>query len=370
MTRTDTFVDYYRVLNLPKTATVQEIEDAAKRELQRWTKATTHPNLAKRQEAEQKVKNISESRRVLLDPARRGAYDAMWATQAGQARGPELDGGGDRDWIGLTQQYLAVNDYLSASYAAREATQRHGDNAVTWSLRGEANYGLGRFTDALYEARQATDIEPQNSTYHYNLGQVQEALGQWPAAIASYEIVDRLEPAAPTGKLGVASVLLETDRPNEALRVTEELHRRFPSDKTVGVYHGWSLVGAAEEIPRIQGDGTYSVTSVDEIQRMRDLVHRARGSTDEGSVRDAIRNVEQYLDRMDQRTVDVPVGNPIGYGCFTVVAVLIGFSSLVSGSGGGFLFGLVCLAVAALLVFWAWVPRWKANARLHSGSGR
>jgi len=84
MTGIDTFVDYYQVLRVPNTASAEQIEDAAKRELQRWTKATTHPNLAKRQEAEQQVKNISEARQVLMDAGRRRSYDEVWAAQAGR----------------------------------------------------------------------------------------------------------------------------------------------------------------------------------------------------------------------------------------------------------------------------------------------
>ena len=102
---------------------------------------------------------------------------------------------------------------------------------------------------------------------------------------------------------------------------------------------------------------------------MRDLIYRARSVTDDPAVHDAIRHVEQYLNRMQGRVVDVPVGNPFGYGCMTVIALLAGLSGIGSGTAGGALFGLICLAVVALMVVFAWVPRWKANSRVYPRSG-
>jgi len=365
MTGIDTFVDYYQVLRVPNTASVEQIEDAAKRELKRWTKATTHPNLAKRQEAEQQVKNISEARRVLMDAGRRRSYDEVWAAQAGRSAAVPADAaGGDRDWVALAQKYLTENDYPSAAYAAREATQRQGNNAETWSLRAQANLGLGRLDDALYEARQAAEIEPGNSGYLFNLAQVQESSGQWQAAIASYEMVARLDPGSPGGKLGVANVLLQNERAEEALLVTDELSRRFPKDSTVGYYHGWALVGRAEQVPRVKGDDSYVVTSEAEMQTMRDLLSRAQAATGDSDVREAVRHVEVYLDRIARRRVNVPFGNPVGYFVVAFFGVLIGFSGIGSGSGGGFLFGLLCLGVVAAMGAAAWVPGWKVNARM------
>jgi len=371
MTAADPFVDYYNVLGVPNTATAEQVDDAAKRELQRWTKATAHPNLAKRQEAEQQVKNISEGRGVLLDPARRHRYDEEWTARAGRAaEAPAGAGGGDRDWVALAEKYLTENDYRAASYAAREATQRRGDNAQTWSLRAQANLGLDRYDDAVYEARQATELEPGNPDYHFTLAQAHEAAGHGQAAIASYETVARLDPGNPSGMLGVASVLLQDDRAGEALRVIEELSQRFPGDTTVGIYLGWALLHSAEQVPRVKGDGSYVVTSAAELHSMRGLLERAKAATDDGDVARAVANVEAYLDRMSRRTLHVQSGRPVRYVVIVIVVLLAGLSLIGSGSSGAALLGLVCLAVVAVMVTTAWVPQWKVNARAHSGMRR
>lgn len=367
MTAIDAFVDYYKVLGVPRTAAPEQVEAAIKRELQRWTKATSHPSLTKRQEAEQQVKNISEARHTLLDERRRSRYDEDWtgnSTRAAERSSAEAQGaGGERDWVALAQKYLAENDYSSAAYAVREATQRHGDNAETWSLRAQANLGLGRLDEAVYEARQATEIEPTDSGYHYSLAQVQEASGRWDAAMASYESVARLEPANPAGKLGVATVLLRLERPADARRITEQLRRRFPGDRTVGVYHGWALAGIAERVPRVRDSDSYSVTSEAELLEMRGLLEQARAATDNGEVREEIRRIDGYLDKVARRTLHVPFGTTTGYVVSVFFAAMLGLGSLFSGSGGGFLFGLLCVLAVAAAVAAAWVPGWKVNDR-------
>jgi tetratricopeptide (TPR) repeat protein len=366
MAAADPFVDYYAVLGVQNTATAEQIDSAARRELQRWTKATTHPNLGRRQEAEQQVKNISEGRGVLLDPARRDSYDQEWVARAGRAvEAPASAGGRDRDWVALAQKYLTENDYQAAAYAAREATQRRGDNAQTWSLRAQANLGLDRYDDAVYEARQATELEPDNPYHHFTLAQAHEAAGHGQAAIASYETVARLDPESPGGMLGVVSVLLQDDRAGEALRVSEELRRQFPQDETVGYYLGWALVHRAEQVPRVKGEGSYVVTSAAELRSMRDLLERAKAATGDGDVRRAVASVEAYLDRMSRRTLHVQSGRPFRYVVIACVFLLAGLGLVQS--AGFRLLGLVCLAVVAAMVLTAWVPQWKVNARAHSG---
>jgi tetratricopeptide (TPR) repeat protein len=357
---------------VPSTASEKDIETAARSQLQRWSKATNHPDMGKRQEAEHRVKNISEGKLVLSDPARRRRYDQDWAAHAARPEPTPAAsaGGGDRNWILLAERYLAENDYASASYAAREATRQQGENAATWSLRAQANLGLNNVDEALYEARQAAEIEPSNSTYHYNLAQVQEAAGKWDAAINSYQVVDRLNPGSPGGKLGIASVYLQIERPQEARRITAELRRAYPQDATVGFYHGSALVNSAEQVPRVKGGGQYVVTTAAEIAEMMGLLTEARAATGDAAVRESIADIEKYLGTMNRRTFNVPFGSGLGYSLFFLFVVFGGFGALGSGSVGGVFFGLLLLAAAFFMGQAALPPAWKVNARIARRTGR
>src|SRR5262249_34794728 len=243
---------------------------------------------------------------------------------------------------------------------AGEASQGKGNNAATWSLRAQANLGLGRYEDAVYEGRQAVALEPGNPDYLFTLAQAQEAAGHGPAAIASYEALARLVPSNPSGMLGVASVLLRNNQAGSALQITEELRQRFPRDRTVGYYYGWALVQLAEQVPRVQEGGAFVITSAAEMSSMRGLLERAKAATNDGNIRHAIQDVEVYLDRMSGRTLHVRSDQPVRYLMLACGVLLVGLTFLSVG-GTGVLVVLVCLAVVAAMVAAAWVPQSKVN---------
>lgn len=74
------FQDYYHVLNVPKTATQQEIQKSY-RKLAR----TYHPDINKEKGAEEKFKKITEAYEVLKNPEARKRYDMLGKNyQSGQ----------------------------------------------------------------------------------------------------------------------------------------------------------------------------------------------------------------------------------------------------------------------------------------------
>src|SRR2546425_7752086 len=84
--------DYYQVLGVPETATVDEIKRAFRRLAKQH-----HPdrNPGKPQAAE-RFKEINEAHDVLSDPAKRKQYDQLrrYVAFAGAGRGPGRGGGG------------------------------------------------------------------------------------------------------------------------------------------------------------------------------------------------------------------------------------------------------------------------------------
>src|SRR4029078_474883 len=64
--------DYYEILNVPKTASNDEIKSTYRKLALKY-----HPDLNKSQEAEEKLKKISESYAVLFDQEKRKRYDTF-----------------------------------------------------------------------------------------------------------------------------------------------------------------------------------------------------------------------------------------------------------------------------------------------------
>jgi DnaJ-class molecular chaperone len=91
------YKDYYEILGVPKTASAKEIKAAYRKLARKW-----HPdvNPTKKNESEEKFKEISEANEVLSDPEKRKRYDTLgpnWQQQAQEytQRGGGFSPGGD-----------------------------------------------------------------------------------------------------------------------------------------------------------------------------------------------------------------------------------------------------------------------------------
>ena len=87
------FRDYYQVLEVPKTASADEIKKAFRKLARKY-----HPDVAKdKRVAENKFKEINEANEVLSDPDKRRKYDELGANwnhperEAAQPQGEPLD---------------------------------------------------------------------------------------------------------------------------------------------------------------------------------------------------------------------------------------------------------------------------------------
>jgi curved DNA-binding protein len=80
------FIDYYAVLDVPKTAAKDDIERAYRKKARQY-----HPDVNKGKDAEEKFKQLGEAYEVLSDPAKRARYDqygAAWKEAERQGTPP------------------------------------------------------------------------------------------------------------------------------------------------------------------------------------------------------------------------------------------------------------------------------------------
>ncbi|MFO8152957.1 DnaJ C-terminal domain-containing protein [Thioalkalivibrio sp.] len=82
------FKDYYKILDVPREATVDEIKKAYRKLARKY-----HPDVSKEPDAEARMQEVNEAYAVLSDPEKRAAYD-----QIGRGRQPGEEFHPPPDW--------------------------------------------------------------------------------------------------------------------------------------------------------------------------------------------------------------------------------------------------------------------------------
>lgn len=379
-------IDYYAFLGVARDAKAEAIEAAVKKLMREWRKRTEAADLSVRQEAENKVKQIEQARTTLSDAGKRAAYDRALAGGVREAPRTTVDSGNGQSWLDRAEGYLAIGDYHSAAYAAREATQVEGTNARTWWVRSRANAGLKLWQDALYEAKQAVQLEDDSADYHFNLGLVYEEMGRWGDAITEFRSAGACDPSNVMYELAVGGVLLATGRTADAVPIFESVYSRHPQEPIANYYLGMALIDVAESVPRVRDGDTYYVTSAEEIHRMREIALRVKDlHIIDDEVGQAADHILAYLDKMEEKAFRPPrallagaFGAAAEAGCLGSVVILMmvvglillpvilvfaGFASLGQNAGGGCTMIMIGGGLGFLWYKLSWVPRWKHNKK-------
>jgi tetratricopeptide (TPR) repeat protein len=362
--------DYYELLKIDRTASQQEILARLREEQRTWQRQTGHPDLDRRQLAEQRMRDLAEAKKTLTDSGRRADYDRRLAQspdhqpadRAGHggvggraADRPEAAGSPADGWLDQAWEALDTEDYLTAWHAAREARDAGEDSAEVWLVQGRASLGQDRAEQAVFELRQSLSRERDRVQTHYWLGRAHEGLGQWDDALVCYEDVERLAPGE--GAFFIASAHVECERPELAVPLLEDLLSGSPDDEAVRHNLALALTMQAEAVPRVQKGSSHVITAPDEIQRMRPLLLRALALSTDPEQRAGITAGLSYVEWCDA----YHFRNRGWFSCGSVsaVGVLLVVLFIISPE----LMVLLLVALAVLAFFGSRERGWRTNAR-------
>ncbi|MFI0485094.1 tetratricopeptide repeat protein [Actinomadura sp. 9N215] len=375
--------DYYALLGVERTAPVKDLEKQIRTQLRTWSKRSNHPDLSRRQEAERRVQQLGEARKILLDADRRAEYDrglALAPASASTSREPATGKPAGVGWLDEARRHIVAGDYFSASYAARQARDADPGDPETWSILAWVNAETGNLRDALFEAGRAVELDPRDASRHLDLGDVQARTQLADAALASYRRALELDPELEEAVVGIAGIVQDAGRHADALRLLEDLLPRSRDPEWLGNQLGIALLTAAEAVPRAQWADGYTVTSPAEVNFMREHVDRAREVTRDPGLLAVAADIERSLDWCTERHWRTP--GCMGNGCLIaigtvglIVAGIVSLGVLASGDILG-IFVLLILwaigvgAVAAITYLSGFQPGWKINQIAHFQQNR
>ncbi len=239
-------VDYYKILDVPIIAQMEEIKVAIKNKRRLWMQKTNAPQLERRQEAEMKVKQIDEAEKIFLDSSKRSEYDKQLKTSSTKDERTldesELKGGENLIKQGWD---LLINDKIAdAIYVATKATEKEGGNSEAWALLAQAKYRWGEIEDSIYEYKKAIKLKPNEPDYYFELGGVYESKERWQEAVDNYLKASKINPSLSMYRAAIGQVYLRLEMYNDAIPILEACVREEPQNGT----YNWFLAMAYNDL--------------------------------------------------------------------------------------------------------------------------
>jgi DnaJ-class molecular chaperone len=225
---TPEFLDYYKTLGVPRTATQADIKKAF-RKLARESHPDKHPGDTA---AERRFKAINEANAVLSDAGKRAKYDQFGADWEAYSRAGAGAGSGGRDPFGPGSPFAGFN---AAGFGGSRTGGAPGGVRFEFRSTGGGAGGFSDFFHMMFGDESAAAGEPERFTAG---GRAPRSAGAAGAAGGSGESIDEL-----LARLGMAGTIPGTDagaasrqRPRPApIEVTAELSLEES-------YHGTSRI--------------------------------------------------------------------------------------------------------------------------------
>lgn len=371
-------IDYYQVLEVDRGADAETIKHAVRTKRTEWRRKANHPKQDVRALAERYTQNISDAEAVLLDPARRSAFDRQLAAHVEPpVAAPEADGG--RDWLAVAREHLFAGRPAQAHLAAREATGARPADAEAWYVRGVASGLLDNAADAEFELTEAIRLDPAEPSYHCELGDLLRSHGLAARAQAAYQRASDLDPENLFYRVGVAASLTGQGKLAEALPILERAVEADPGNELFAYHYAIALADSTTEQWSQYADGSRSIlTGAQLALTQRNLATIRRLPVNDPELRNHLDEISVHGERAG-RVSWHGSSNLVAYGVGFFVALIAGISAfgMASQSAGAALVGVLLLGLAVLIPYvfvrrhrmtgWAWEARQSPDFVRRSG---
>lgn len=359
--------NYYQILDLDQTASVEQIEKEINKQLRIANNSTNSPKLEKRQFAERMIKILHEAREILLNPSKRQEYDRkLQTTPTRERKVDEAEVAGSENLVDLGWKLLIDGNIPDALYVATQATKRDPENHETWALSGQAKFRWGEDEDAIADYKQAIKLLPNEASYYFDIGTIYESNERWGDALQQYQRAVQIDPSTTMYRAAVGVLLIKTENYDDGIKILQQCMQEEPDNSTYqwfmaigyadSAYMGWTQVG--ENHP-YAGPGWYATEHSHVINAQEKLNKAIALKFDDPSLKTELEQLKNDIDAMLQRKVTAAWFPP-------ALLAFLGFIGIANGSDGMGA-GFFAVIVAALYVISTLTPRYKINARTLKG---
>jgi tetratricopeptide (TPR) repeat protein len=164
--------DYYKLLEIDKTASEHEIDQAIRRQTRRYLGLQNHPEQHRRQEAERVMKELAEAKTILLDANKRQQYDRDLARNPPETRQVNDNNlsQNSSELIKEAEELIADGQIPDAIVVAERATLLEPTNADAWAVSARAKAKWGETREADYEFKKAISQRRNYAPFYFDYG--------------------------------------------------------------------------------------------------------------------------------------------------------------------------------------------------------
>ncbi|KAB1660251.1 hypothetical protein F8O01_02650 [Pseudoclavibacter chungangensis] len=410
-------VDFYEILELAPDADDAAVTAAVAAQRRIWQARTGHPRLETRQLAEQRMADVSEAERVLLDPTARAAFDRARAeigiaAAADEAPEPERrtsaandraahggagprtryadpedsrageDAGGEestraarpvrqvpaqrssQDWTSIAADYYERGAYDHARTAAQQAVGVDQEDASAWQMLALASWQTGDRASAQFEFSEAERLDPHNEWTQACIGDFHSEVQAYAVAIVHYRRALAIDPTNAPVRSMIGVCLIEQGQIDAGCLELERAHRDAPGDAEITARYA----GALTDLIRSRWSRTLDGTPVILSQAQLDYATTYLAQIDALHVQDevALAHAAQVRGMVQHAsTVKIHSWKGIGWIIFLELALLFVVLPLLGLAGDAAIWWRILVVVVFVLgvpALWVWSrikPGWK-----------
>jgi Flp pilus assembly protein TadD len=186
----------------------------------------------------------------------------------------------------VSLDYVLLGDFIDADKWLTLSLKWNPSDSDGWYELGRTKYAENRFTEAIDAFKKCLALDPQNVKAEENLGLSYAGLGDDPRAISAYQAAIAWQAGSarkdPEPNLGLGTLLLEQNRPKDAVPILMQATRIAPS-----VSQGHELLGKAyvqmNDLPKAQAELEQAVKLSPDTARLHYIlgqVYRKEGFTE------------------------------------------------------------------------------------------